>query len=395
MFQRTLTTTLLKAASSFPVIFLTGPRQSGKTTLLKDTFPDYTYASLERPDVLERLQADPLGFLQNHSQKWILDEAQRFPPLFSYLQDQVDQDPRKGHFILSGSQNFLLSHHINQTLAGRVSVLELLPLSYQEYRTHPHLKDLDVWSFLFYGGYPRPYQEKIDHYLWIGSYIRTYVERDVRDLSNIKDLSKFTTFLKLCAGRHGQLLNLSALAVDAGISQTTTNEWLSILEASYILFRLKPYYKNFNKRLVKTPKLYFYDSGLICYLLGIETPQHLAIHSQRGAIFEGFVITELLKYQFAKGHPFDFYFWRDHQGFEVDLLKEKEEKQVTFEIKSSKTFRTEYVQNLIKWSQISLNKRENSHLVYAGDQDLTFQNFPVWGWRSLAQCAQEAFKPSP
>jgi predicted AAA+ superfamily ATPase len=383
MFQRALTSTLLKAASSFPVVFLTGPRQSGKTTLLKMAFPEYTYVSLERPDVLERLKADPLGFLQDSSQKWILDEAQRFPPLFSYLQDQVDRDPQKGHFILSGSQNFLLSHHINQTLAGRVSVLELLPLSYQEYRTSPQLEDLDVWSFLFYGGYPRPYQEKIDHHLWMGSYIRTYVERDVRDLLNVKDLSKFSTFLKLCAGRHGQLLNLSALAIDAGISQTTASEWLSILEASYILFRLKPYYKNFNKRLIKTPKLYFYDSGLVCYLLGIENPQHLALHAQRGAIFEGFVSTELLKNEFAKGQPFDFYFWRDYQGLEVDLLKEKGDQQISFEIKSSKTFQSEFVQSLAKWSQTSSNTRENCHLIYAGDQDFIFQGFPVSGWKTI------------
>lgn len=384
MFQRALTSTLLKAASSFPVVFLTGPRQSGKTTLLKETFPEYTYVSLERPDIFERLKADPLGFLQDSSQKWILDEAQRFPPLFSYLQDQVDRNPQKGHFILSGSQNFLLSQHISQTLAGRVSVLELLPLSYQEYRTHPQLEDLDVWSFLFYGGYPRPYQEKIDHHLWMGSYIRTYVERDVRDLLNVKDLSKFSTFLKLCAGRHGQLLNLSALAIDAGISQTTASEWLIILEASYILFRLKPYYKNFNKRLIKTSKLYFYDSGLVCYLLGIENPQHLALHAQRGALFEGFVITELLKNEFAKGHPFDFYFWRDYQGLEVDLLKEKGDQQISFEIKSSKTFQPEYVQSLVKWSQTSSDTKENCHLIYAGDQDLIFQGFPVWGWKSLA-----------
>jgi predicted AAA+ superfamily ATPase len=383
MFQRTLTSTLLKAASSFPVVFLTGPRQSGKTTLLKETFPKHTYVSLERPDVLERLKADPVGFLEDSSQKWILDEAQRFPPLFSYIQGQVDRDPQKGRFILSGSQNFLLSHHISQTLAGRVSVLELLPLSYQEYRTHSHLQDLDVWSFLYYGGYPRPYQEKIDHHLWMGSYIRTYVERDVRNLLNIKDLSKFNTFLKLCAGRHGQLLNLSSLATDAGISQTTANEWLSILEAFYILFRLNPYYKNFNKRLIKTPKLYFYDSGLVCYLLGIENPEHLALHVQRGAIFEGFVITELLKAEFAKGQPFGFYFWRDYQGLEIDLLKEKGNVQVSFEIKSSKTFHPEFVKTLAKWSEISSNTRERCHLIYAGDQDFNFQGFSVSGWKSL------------
>ena len=291
--------------------------------MLKHIFPDYQYISLERPDVLERLQEDPLCFFQDSSKKWIIDEAQRFPALFSYLQDQVDQTPLPGRFILSGSENFLLSHHINQTLAGRAIILELLPLTYQEYRSYPALPSLDVWKFLFYGGYPRPYHEKMDHHLWMGNYIRAYVERDVRDLLHVKDLAKFTTFLKLCAGRHGQLLNMSALAIDAGISQTTATEWLSVLEASYILFRHKPFYKNFSKRLIKTPKLFFYDTGLVCYLLGIEGPQHLAIHSQRGSIFEGFVITEFIKHQLSTGAPSDFYFWRDHQGLEIDLLKEK------------------------------------------------------------------------
>ncbi|EKE09570.1 MAG: hypothetical protein ACD_16C00135G0009 [uncultured bacterium] len=389
MFARELTPTLKKIANSFPAVFLTGPRQSGKTTLLKQIFPDYTYVSLERPDTLERIQSDPLGFLQNHDQKWIIDEAQRFPEIFSYIQDRIDQNPKKAHFILSGSQNFLLSQRISQTLAGRASVLELLPLTYHEYRTHTGFSEMDVWSFLFYGGYPRPYQEELNHHLWMGSYVRTYVERDVRDLLNIRDLSKFSIFLKLCAGRHGQLLNLSALAVDAGISQTTATEWLSILEASYILFRLKPYYKNFNKRLVKMPKVFFYDSGLLCYLLGIESPDHLSMHSQRGAVFEGFVITELMKHQLAKGDSFGFYFWRDHLGLEIDLLKECGEHQVVFEIKSSKTFQSDFLRSFLKWITATENKRENCHLIYAGDQNFRVQNFQVWKWNSLQRCAKE------
>jgi predicted AAA+ superfamily ATPase len=389
MFTRELTPTLKKVADSFPAIFLTGPRQSGKTTLLRQTFPDYTYISLERPDVLERMKSDPLGFLQDHEQKWIIDEAQRFPEIFSYIQDRIDQMPKRGQFILSGSQNFLLSQHISQTLAGRASILELLPLTYHEYRTHEGFTEMDVWPFLFYGGYPRPYQEALDHHLWLGSYVRTYIERDVRDLLNIKDLSKFSTFLKLCAGRHGQLLNLNALAVDAGISQTTATEWLSLLEASYILFRLKPYYKNFNKRLVKTPKLFFYDSGLLCYLLGIESPEHLAMHAQRGAVFEGFAITELMKQQLAQGDFSDFYFWRDHLGLEIDLLKEHGNEQIAFEIKSSKTFQTDFLHSLLKWTSITGNKRENSHLIYAGDQNFRIQNMHVWKWSSLDRCAKE------
>ena len=391
MFTRELTPTLKKVAVSFPAVFLTGPRQSGKTTLLKQTFPDHTYVSLERPDVLQRMQSDPLGFLQDHGQRWIIDEAQRFPEIFSYIQDRIDQMPQKGQFILSGSQNFLLSQQISQTLAGRVSILELLPLTYHEYRSHEGFGEMDVWSFLYYGGYPRPYQEALDHHLWMGSYVRTYIERDVRDLLNIRDLSKFSTFLKLCAGRHGQLLNLSALAVDAGISQTTATEWLSILEASYILFRLKPYYKNFNKRLVKMPKLFFYDSGLLCYLLGIESPDHLAMHTQRGAVFEGFVITEFMKHQLAKGDSFDFYFWRDHLGLEIDLLKERGDEQIAFEIKSSKTFQTDFLRTLFKWTTITDNKRENSHLIYAGDQNFRTQDINVWKWNSLDRCAKKVF----
>ncbi|MEI8295312.1 MAG: ATP-binding protein [Alphaproteobacteria bacterium] len=382
MFQRQIDKTLRKAAGSFPVVFLTGPRQSGKTTLLRHLFPEYTYVSLERPDVLERITTDPLGFLGDNK-NLIIDEAQRFPGLFSYLQGIVDEKPRPAQFILSGSQNFLLSHHINQTLAGRACVLELLPLSYNEYRTHPKLPDVDIWELLFKGGYPRPYQEGQDYGLWCGSYLRTYVERDVRTLIQVKDLLKFQTFLKLCAGRHGQLLNLTALAVDAGIAQTTTSEWLSILEASYITFRLKPYHKNFNKRMIKTPKLYFYDSGLVCYLLGIESPDHLKIHSQRGAIFEGFVISEFIKNRLSEGKPADFYFWRDQQGLEIDLLWESGEMQNVCEIKSSQTFRTEFLKSLVAWTKLSQNVASQSMIAYAGDESFVQQGFPVKAWKEL------------
>jgi hypothetical protein len=326
--------------------------------------------------------SDPLGFLAG-DKNWIIDEAQRFPGLFSYLQGVVDQQSRPGQFILSGSQNFLLSHHISQTLAGRACVLELLPLSYSEYKTHPQLPDMTIWELLFKGGYPRPYQEGQDYHLWCHSYIRTYIERDVRTLIQVKDLLKFQTFLKLCAGRHGQLLNLSSLAVDAGISQTTATEWLSILEASYILFRLKPYHKNFNKRLVKTPKLYFYDSGLVCYLLGVESPAHLKIHSQRGAIFEGFVIAEFIKNRLAQGRAADFYFWRDHQGLEIDLLWEEGETQGVCEIKSSQTFRSEFLKSLVAWTKMSDNPVSQSMVAYAGDESFVQQGFPIKAWQEL------------
>ncbi len=385
MFARAITPTLLKTVNTFPITMLTGPRQSGKTTLLKNQFPDFSYINLEAPDILLRIQADPRGFLFSNEKKWIIDEAQHFPELFSYLQEYLDQHPKVGHFILSGSQNFLLNEQISQSLAGRVGILELLPLSYSEYLSNPASHPMTLWQFLYHGTYPRPYQEHLDLSIWYNSYIRTYIERDVRNQLQVRDLSKFQLFLKLCAGRHGQILNLSSLANDCGISQTTATEWMSILEANYIVYRLRPHFQNFNKRLIKNPKLYFYDTAIVCQLLGIETPEHLEVHSHRGAIFEGFVLTEIIKMYIFKGKIPAFYFWRDHLGTEVDALIEKGENFLALEIKSSATFDPALLNELKKWLKIAKEKCHYSGLIYGGEESFKFDGMDIIAWNKCAE----------
>lgn len=389
MFHRAIGSALLAASQSFPAILLTGPRQSGKTTLLKMLFPEYDYINLEAPDTLLRLKSDPRGFLTSDKKYWIIDEAQNFPALFSYLQEAIDNKPMKGRFILSGSQNFLLNEKISQTLAGRVAIFELLPLSYQEYSSNPELPPLSLWSYLYQGGYPRPYHEHLNPSVWYNSYIRTYLERDVRSLLNVRDLSLFQLFLKLCAGRHAQLLNLNSLANECGISQTTAMHWLSILEASYIIFLLKPHHQNFNKRLVKTKKLYFYDSAIVCHLLGIESAEHLKMHSHRGAIFEGFILAEILKFYYAQGKIPPLYFWRDHLGIEVDALLEKENKLIAIEIKSTTTFTPDILTELNKWQKIVGTSLKESFLVYGGDENFQYEKINVISWSRCAKMLEK------
>jgi len=380
MFQRIIAKTLKNAATTFPATALTGPRQSGKTTLLQTIFPDHNYVSLESPDKLLYIQDDPRGFLNKNNKPWIIDEAQQFPELFSYIQEYIDKTKKSGQFILSGSQNFLLSQHISQTLAGRIALLELLPLSYQEFKTYPGINQLSLWKFLYQGAYPRPYQEHLDFDLWFNAYIKTYLERDVRDIINVRNLTQFQLFLKLCAGQHGQQLNLNALATACSISQTTATEWLSILEASYIAFKLPPYFNNFKKRLVKTPKLYFYDSGIVCKLLGITSSEQLQLHTARDAIFEGFIITEIIKQFYAVGKSASIYFWRDHTGNEVDLLVEHNGQLFAFDMKSGQTLTKNLVSGLLKWQSIADLPLENCHLVYAGSDTLTYQKVKILPW---------------
>ncbi len=389
MFNRAISQSLLTASQSFPAILLTGPRQSGKTTLLKLLFPDYHYINLEAPDTLLRIKSDPRGFLGSSENHWIIDEAQNFPELFSYLQETIDSNPIKGRFILSGSQNFLLNEKISQTLAGRVAILELLPLSYQEYLSNPDCLPMRLWDYLYQGSYPRPYHEHINSSVWYNSYIRTYLERDVRSLLNIRDLSTFQLFLKLCAGRHGQLLNLNSLANECGISQTTATQWLSILEASYIIFLLRPHHQNFNKRLVKTKKLYFYDSAIVCHLLGIDSPEHLKIHSHRGAIFEGFIMAEIIKYYYALGKIPPLYFWRDHLGTEVDALLEQGNQMIAIEIKSTATFNPELLLELNKWRKIANIPPKDGFLVYGGDDSFQYEKMSIVAWNQCAQLLEK------
>lgn len=383
MFSRAIESRLLETSKVFPVMVLTGPRQSGKTTLLKYLFKDYHYISLESPDRLLSVKLDPRAFLLRHRDGVIIDEAQNYPELFSYIQENVD-DEHKSKIILSGSQNFLMAENISQTLAGRAAIFELMPLSYDEYLTNSSITPLtNVWQYLFNGSYPRPYHENLPVTLWYDSYIKTYLERDVRSLINVKDLSQFQLFLKFCAGFHGQEFNASSIANNIGVSQTTIMNWLSILEASYVVFRLKPYYKNYKKRLSKRSKLYFYDSAIVCHLLGIDSPDHLTIHSSRGAIFEGFIISELIKQQLASDKKENFYYWREHSGFEVDLLIEKGDELKALEIKSSMTLTADFQKGLKHLEKVMSDKKLNSFIIYAGNENQFLGTIPVKRWCEL------------
>ncbi|MGV2432792.1 MAG UNVERIFIED_CONTAM: ATP-binding protein [Rickettsiaceae bacterium] len=384
MFKREITELLLNEAVKFKIFAIIGPRQSGKTTILKEVFTEYKYISLESPDMLDRLADDVKGFFSDKTQKWIIDEAQKFPPLFSYLQEFIDDVERQNRFILSSSQNFLLHNNISQTLAGRIAIYELLPLTYMEYKTYePKLPSLSLWEYLYQGQYPRPYHEKLPTEKWFSSYLQTYVERDVRMIENIKDLSKFRLFIKLCAGYHGQQLNISQISIDSGMSQPTIQNWLSLLEASFIIFRLEPYYKNYNKRLVKSPKLYFYDTAIICQLLGIESAEHLKIHSARGAIFEGFIISEIIKSMKNAGNNSKVYYWKSYSNQEIDLLIDTDPIRI-MEIKSGSTFQKTFTDNLLNW-QILENNNTKAFVIYAGEEKFTFKNIDILPWDQISK----------
>ncbi len=390
MFQRVIQKVLRERLGQFPVVVLTGPRQAGKTTLLQSSFSEYDYINLESISSLDRVRLDTQAILGKHyTHGLIIDEAQKYPELFSYVQVMVDERKQKGQFILSGSQNFVLSKHITQSLAGRAAILGLMPLSYPEYLTNAVLGPLDVWSWLYHGGYPRPYNDDIPVDVWLDSYVQTYLERDVRDLLAVQDLETFKRFLKFCAGRHGQLLNISQLAIDAGISRTTAEQWLNILESSYILFRLPPYYKNFSKRLIKSSKLYFYDSGLVCYLLGIQSADHLSIHAARGAIFEGYVISEVKKYFLNSGKSQALYFWRDSNGLEIDCLLERGDKLIAIEIKSTQTYRTDLLKNLFKLKGL-IDQPSELALVYAGDSFIGSDKVNLISWNDIELLFKES-----
>ncbi len=367
-----LTEKLTQLLKLFPIVSVTGPRQSGKTTLVKNTFQELPYVSLENPDDRQFAQSDPRGFLNNYPEGAIFDEVQRVPDLFSYLQGIVDEN-KSAKYVLSGSQNFLLSEQIGQSLAGRVGILKLMPFSMTELEN----ANLLLGSFelvAFKGFYPRIFDQKIQPDDFYPSYVQTYVERDVRQLSQVGNLNTFSTFLKLCAGRAGQLLNLSELSNDCGIAVNTVKTWLNILETSYIVFRLYPHYKNFNKRLIKMPKLYFYDTGLLSYLLGIKEASQIQVHFAKGALFENLIIAELAKQFYHSGREPSLYFWRDHKGKEIDLLIEKVDKIIPIEIKSGVTKSQDYFNNLDYWNRISGHDPKDSYVVYAGSEDRQTQN---------------------
>lgn len=382
--QRSAQTTLKRLATSFPIIGITGPRQAGKTTLARHYFPDKPYRSLEDPDQLEFAQTDPRGFLGQFKEGAVLDEVQRCPELFSYLQGVVDESGQTGLFALTGSQQFGFRAKMSQTLAGRIGLISLLPFSADELAVSKHLPD-SLDELLYQGFYPPIYDRNISPNDWYSSYVQTYIERDVHQLIKIKDLNSFRTFLRLCAGRAGQTVNLSSIGNDCGISYNTVKEWLSVLEASYIVFQVPPHFNNFSKRLIKSPKLYFYDTGLLVWLLGVKHPDQLTMHAMRGAIFENFVVGELLKHQFAKGEPSNLYSWRDNNGLEVDVIIDRGNTLIPVEIKAGQTISRDFFKNLKKWRTLADDKVQKSYLVYGGDEDQDRSDISVLSWRSLAK----------
>lgn len=398
MIKRTLETVLRRAARQYPVITLTGPRQSGKTTLAQVAFPNHEYASLEEPDQREFAAVDPRGFLEQFRGKVILDEVQRAPKLFSYIQTIVDREDVRGKYILTGSQNFLLMSTISQSLAGRAAVLHLLPFSLAELQGRLPLRlasigqrlqraakppKADLMDVLFRGFYPRIHDKKLPPQRWIADYYRTYVERDVRELINVGDLETFGRFVRLCAGRNGQLLKLSSLGSDCGVTHTTARRWISVLETSFLVTLLRPHHRNFNKRLIKSPKLYFLDTGLLCYLLRIRSPEELRIHASRGAVFESFVISEFLKNYLNRGEEPDLHFWRDSTGHEVDVLIDFGTQLIPIEIKSSQTIAEDFFTNLHYWKALAGDQAMPAALVYGGDKAVRRSGVVVYSWASL------------
>lgn len=382
MIARQLAGTLRRLAAAFPIIAVTGPRQSGKTTLARALFDDRPYVSLEDPAERAFALEDPKGFLARFAQGAIFDEAQRWPDLFSWLQGMVDAERVPGRFVLTGSQQFGLRAGISQSLAGRVGLADLLPLSIGELTARPvPLPGLD--ELLLAGGYPAIYAYGITPGDWMAAYVATYLERDVRQIINIQDLAAFQRFVRLCAGRTGQLLNLSALGGEAGITHGTARAWLGVLEASYLVQLLPPYHRNFGKRLVKAPKLYFIDVGLAAWLLGIRDPDTLALHPLRGALFETLIVSEVLKHRRNLGLPADIYFWRDNSGLEADLLIEDGTVVQPIEIKSGQTVTQDYIRAAQRAGRILGEEGRMPWLVHGGDESYERSGVRVIGWRAL------------
>jgi len=381
--------TMAELLAWYPVLAITGPRQSGKTTLARHCRGNLPYVNLEALDTRAHASEDPRGFLSQFPDGAILDEIQHVPGLFSYLQVLVDADPRPGRFILTGSQQFGLRDGIAQSLAGRVGLLELLPFSLAE--TPGASQPLN--ETLVRGGFPRIVADGIPSRLWLADYINTYIERDVRRLLNVRDLSAFQRFLKLCAGRSGQLLNLSALAADTGITHNTAKEWISVLEASYIVFLLPPYHRNFGKRLVKTPKLYFLDTGLAAWLLGATRADELAASMFRGALFENWVLTELLKAHLNLRQQANLYFWRDSNGHEIDFLVESGEYLLPIECKSGETIASDWFAPIERF--LDQSSQSAAWLVHGGEAVQNRRRCEVFGWRELPDRIRARISPAP
>ncbi|MEA1877399.1 MAG: ATP-binding protein [Bacteroidota bacterium] len=381
MIPRRLTSHIQKMLGKFPVVSLTGPRQSGKTTLLRTAFPDYTYYNLERMDHREMIISDPMGFLKSAGTKLIFDEAQNLPELFSYIQVISDERNLSGQYILSGSQSFLLNHQISQTLAGRVNINHLFPFDVTELET---IRNLDINQTILNGFYPRLYDKQIAPIDFYPSYLQTYIQRDVRTLKGIENLNAFSRFLGLCAGRIGQVLNLTSLANDTGIAVNTAKAWLSLLEASFIIYQIQPYHRNFSKRLIKSPKLYFYDTGVACSLLKLTDSEMINTHYLYGSLFENLVISELIKSQCHSGRHPSVYYWRESNGIEIDCIVEKGNNEIlALEIKGGQTFTKDYMKNLRNFAKDETGMKINKAIVYAGDQSTYINDVQLIPWGKL------------
>jgi len=381
MIKRNIEQKLFKFIKQYPVLMLTGPRQSGKTTLCKMTLPDKPYVSLENPENRDYALSDPRGFLAQYPNGGIIDEAQHAPDLFSYVQGIVDDKKMNGMFVLTGSQNFQLLDKISQSLAGRTAILKLLPFSINEIKSI--IQEMSLDEVLRHGFYPRIHDEKLEPRDALSFYFETYVERDVRSLLSIKDLSSFQKFVRLCAGRVGQILNLSSLGNEAGVSHTTAKEWMSLLEASYIVFLLPPYYKNYNKRIIKSPKIYFYDVGLAACLLGIETARQMQRDPLRGNLFENLVVMEFLKKQYEQAGRANLFFFRDSNKNEVDLIMPSGQDLWAIEIKSGQTIVSDFFKGLNYFTEINQEEHLKKVLVYGGDQEQRRSFAQVIPWNQL------------
>jgi hypothetical protein len=382
-FKRTIEQAIKQYAKKYPVLAVTGPRQSGKTTMLKTMFPNYTYISLENPDMREFATKDPNGFFEAYPGNLILDEVQQTLALFSYIQTIVDASGKMGQFILSGSQNFQLMQNITQSLAGRVALFKLLPFDLTELK-QAQLLSKSYEEIMVRGCYPAIFDRDIASKVFYANYLQTYVEKDLKQLIEVRDLRQFRNFIGLCAARAGQLLNLNALANECGISQPTAKAWISVLESSYIVFLLQPYHVNFNKRIVKTPKLYFYDTGLLCHLLKISNPSSIPLHPSKGSLFENFMVSEAFKQNDHKYLHADFCFWRDASGHEIDLLIEHNDKIGIAEIKATATIKSDDFNGLTYFANLKGSNVKSKHLLYTGALSQKRSQANVIAWNEVA-----------
>lgn len=376
MIERLLSAKIKQAARQFPIVSVMGPRQSGKTTLVRTAFPKADYVSFEDPDVRRSVEQDPRGFLTSFSKMLIVDEVQRIPQVFSYIQAIVDERGKSGQFVFTGSQNYLLHEKISQSLAGRVAILKLLPLSFKELANSGTTSTIE--QVVQKGFYPALWKSKMNVPLYYSSYVNTYLERDVRQIQNIGNLTAFQNFLRLCAGRAGQILNLTSLGNDCGISHNTAKAWLSILESSFIVHVLPPYFENYKKRVVKSPKLFFYDTGLLCYLLGIENTKQVQQHYMKGALLENFVFTELIKQSFNQLRFADVYYWRDKTGNEVDFLIPTAGFKNLIEVKAGKTVQSDFFKGLDYFRKVYKgNDKLRTFLAYNGPHEYSHQQTKI------------------